>query len=276
VKAVIVGDIHLGITDKQTVQGVAADAAALNPDVIVFAGDNAESISGVRKFEQLLKIYRKIYNGPLAVVLGNHDLYVNPQFTKDKTSLDLWGHILKDKANKIGGVVWLEDDNFVFNEVALVGSYLHYDYSSKDTVGPNAGLSDDYYRINKNIADIKYHIGLPDDKEFARQIGVKFRERLTNAQNDDNVSKIIVVTHVPCMECLITRYPHDNEWSKSTAYFGNLSHEEYIKSCTKIVQIVSAHSHVQHFAEVFSFNRVIKCCTTASDYYNPINLVIEI
>lgn len=274
-KIIVIGDLHLGITEKYMIEHVAKEAASVNPDVIVFAGDNAESISGTKKFEQLLKIYRRAYKGPLAVVLGNHDLYVNPKFTTDKTSLDLWNHILKDKAEKIGGVIWLEDNNFIFENVALVGSYLHYDYSSKDKVGPCAGLADEYYRINKDIADIKYHVGLPNDKEFAKQIGDKFRARLMSAQMDNNVSKIIIVTHVPCMECLVTRRPQDYEWSKSTAYFGNLSHEEYIKSCTKVVQVVSAHSHVQHFAEIESYNRTIKCCTLASDYHDPVNMLIE-
>ena len=78
------------------------------------------------------------------------------------------------------GFYYLEHTNIVVGNTAIVGSYLHYDYSAKE---PSLNLSDEYYveRKQKITNDGFYLIGLPDDITFAQQIGVEFRKRLLSA-----------------------------------------------------------------------------------------------
>jgi hypothetical protein len=132
---------------------------------------------------------------------------------------------------------------------------LHYDLSAKDKVGPVAMLPDEYFIANKAniINDGRFFVGLPADKDFAKMVGEGFRQRLVAAKDDQ---AIMVVTHVPCIEQLITRRPNDTRWATSTPFFGNLSHEKLIKSC-------SGHSHQK---EEYVFENRIICRSIESDY----------
>jgi predicted phosphodiesterase len=268
-KIAITADLHYGITSQWELSNLAEDIIRSKPDFIVMAGDIAESIQGPRKFEQCLKLFNK-YEGLIGIILGNHDLYAQKYHKHD--SADLWTHIIKDKADRLG-LVWLEDQNFIYEGVAVVGSYLHYDYSAKDLVGPCAGYGNDFYAKNKkNInADGKYHNGLPNDLEFSASIGEKFRERLLSAQKNLAVRDIVVVTHVPCAEPIITRKPQDYNWSVGTPYFGNLSHQELFLSCNKLKEIVSGHSHVAQEGMLGN----IRCRVVPSDYGNPKFLTVN-
>ena len=144
-------------------------------------------------------------------------------------------------------------------------------------IGVCSGYTDDFYRENKHRVnnDGNYLIGLPEDKVFARNIGELFRKRLLAAQENDKINKIVVVTHVPCLNCLVTRKPNDYSWSVGTPYFGNLSHEEFITGCSKVVAVVSAHSHVGISDTLKIDGRDIQVRCVESDYLNPGHLILE-
>lgn len=71
------------------------------PDVIVIAGDVAESLQTPNHFGTALHIFRKTCPfADLLVVPGNHDLWVNSG--ADESSLDLWETGLKRRAKEEG------------------------------------------------------------------------------------------------------------------------------------------------------------------------------
>lgn len=264
----LTGDLHYGITRSNELKKFATNVKMAEADAFVIAGDVAEVLNGPNSFSSCLQIFRKAIDCPILVLAGNHDLYSRPEFVHN--SADLWSNMLKSMTED-AGCHYLETSNFVVGNVAIVGSYLHYDYSARDKVGPCGVLPEEWYITNKRdiIVDGTYHIGLPPDKQFSEEIGQAFRHRLSAAQDDPQIETIVVVTHVPCMECLVTRRPYDFQWSSGTPFFGNLSSESFIRSCSKVRYVFSAHSHVEQSGEIQTENGTIFCHTASSDYHIP-------
>ena len=117
---------------------------------------------------------------------------------------------------------------------------------------------------------------MPDDKTFSAQIREKFITRLKFAEQNITINKIIVVTHVPCLEVLITRKPHDHNWSRGTPFFGNLSSEADILNCTKVTHVVSAHTHIAIDTIIKKYNRKIRCINIGGDYSRPATVILEL
>ena len=153
-------------------------------------------------------------------------------------SRHLWEQLLPQICEE-EGALYLEHKNYYINNLAIVGSYLHYDYSAHDK---NLMLTPEYYRQNKTIADAHFHRGLGKDTTFSKEVGDAFRERLTEAESRTDIEDILIVTHDPCLDCQMTRKP-DRSWSILNAYFGNLSHEDFILSMSKVRTAVSGHTH---------------------------------
>lgn len=270
-KIAVTGDLHLGITRTRTIKEFAAELAAVQPNVVGIVGDIADG--GIAKIIQCLEIFKNQFPSiPIVACAGNHDLWVH-----DRVDSPELFRILGAEAHKLG-IGWLDTENTYIDDVAIVGSYLHYDYSAKDTVGPCAGFSDAYYAKNKHNVnnDGNYMKGI-SDIEFANLIGAKFEERLDEATRRAGVSKIVVLSHVPCMECQLTRRPFNFPWSVGTPYFGNLSHQQSIKDNPKVVAVVSGHSHIGSDNLVERDNLApIKVLNLSSEYYDPKAVVFDV
>jgi hypothetical protein len=285
-------DTHLvigydGMTSEAQVTQLRDDIYAEKPDVICHGGDIGEMRLGQRNFTEVLSILGKDIK--CMGVIGNHDLWTNPGPDLPgltTNSATMWAKAIPDMF-KDHGWTYLEDQNWIKDGVAIVGSYLHYDYSSADPEGVAANhikanfpdwTPDEYYeRMKKRVVnDAKFFRGLPRDKDFAKLIGDAFQGRLLAAQEDDSVHSIVIVTHVPCMPCQITRKPHEWHWSCSTAYFGNLSHVETIMKCSKVKHILSGHSHQENRTTVQLDDGIAKVVTLGSDYGAPKFEIIEI
>lgn len=242
-------------------------------DVLAVLGDVADD--GIQYFEECLTLFRKSLKSVLMVACcGNHDLWTHDP---NISSLDLF-RITREKAQALG-INWLEHNNIYIDDIALVGSYLHYDYSAKDVVGPCAHLPNEYYSVNKHRVnnDGNFMTGLPSDIEFASQIGSAFQSRLTDASHRAGINKVMVLTHVPCMEEQMTRDPHNFSWSVGTPYFGNLSHQKVIETNPKIVAVVSGHTHIGREAIISRENMPdIRVFNLDSDYYKPSAIILEI
>jgi len=274
---------HEGMTTEQQIVDLGDALYAENPDVIAHGGDIGEVRVDQDNITKVLDILGG--RGKECVgVLGNHDLWTN---SGTVTSNALWSEIIPNIFQEYGWH-YLENSNWIKDGVAIVGSYLHYDYSAKDLKGAAANhinanfpdwTQDEYYeRMKKRVVnDAKFFRGLPNDKKFAKIIGDNFEKRLLEAEADKEVHSIIVITHVPCMPCQITRKSFDWHWSCATAYFGNLSHVESIMKCSKIKFILSGHSH-QANRNLIEFNKgqVVDIITLGSDYGKPLFVIAEV
>lgn len=282
-------DTHLvigyqGMTTEKQLLAMRDDIYAENPDVIAHGGDIGEVRVDARNITEVLRVLGENKKIDCVGVVGNHDLWTNPGLV---TSATLWHEVLPRMFSD-NGWHYLEQSNWIKDGVAIVGSYLHYDYSSADPEGAAVNhirasfpdwTPDEYYeRMKKRVVnDARFFIGLPSDKVFAKMIGDAFVKRLLEAQESDSVHSIILITHVPCMPCQITRKPFEWHWSCSTAYFGNLSHVETITKCSKIKFILSGHSHQpNHTLMELNNEQVIDITTLGSDYGKPLFKMIEV
>lgn len=273
-KIAVTGDLHYGNTSAISIQKIAKAIRKTNPDIIAIIGDVAEVRSDFDKFESCLKFVKTANPEiPVLVIPGNHDLWVGDQ---NWNSVDLFERLLPD-ATARANCHWLENKNFVLNGVAIVGSYLHYDYSAKDTVGPCSVMPDEWFEYNKGtFINDRFMKGHGRDAEFSQKIGAEFKKRLQAAQDDDAVSSIVVVTHVPCMELQIRRNPHDYDWAKLTPFFGILTYEDFIKSLSKVRFVVSGHSHQKARATISEGGRTIEIYNLDSDYKKPKFIVLDV
>ncbi len=314
-KIAITADIHYApkfatmqftprFTSKAILQSMMVRMLSREPDLIVLAGDIGETQVNKNYFRKALQVITGVCDSDahIAAVLGNHDIWSNDH----PTSLELWETTLPQVMKE--EIVWnLENKNWVKDGVAVIGSYLHYDYSSQDDKGlavenihnrfPDLTTEEfeerfrctrndfqklsleQYYARYKYLAnnDGKYLVGLPPDPIFSRQIGEGFRKRLQAAEDDPAVHSIVIVTHVPCMYCQITRHPYNLGWSIGTPYFGNLSHEDFIRGLTKVKHVVSAHSHnKEHSVVTFNDGHEVPVQVIESEYGNPTSIIVEV
>lgn len=284
-KIAFTSDTHLvmgydGMTSEEQLAQMREDIMAEKPDLLIHGGDVGEVRVDLDNFSTALDIL-KIPGVDAAVIAGNHDLWSGIE-----TSKELWSTLIPKMCEEAGWH-YLEDSNWIKDGVAIVGSYLHYDYSAQDYAGVAVNhiqanfpdwTTDEYYeRMKKRVVnDAKFFRGLPRDKEFAQIIGDAFRQRLMQAEQDDSVEHIIVATHVSCMPSQITRKPHNWHWSCATAYFGNLSHVEQIMKCSKVECVLSGHSHQanRELVERDGFDP-IDVINLDSDYANPKFVIVE-
>jgi predicted phosphohydrolase len=122
-KVVIVSDLHLGITSANAISEMVYAIEAEKPDLTVLAGDIGE---GLENFRACLKLFAHI-PGDVAVIAGNHDVWA----LTDVSSQELWERALPDAVKDVG-MIWLEETDWRYGAVAVVGSLAWYDYSAAD------------------------------------------------------------------------------------------------------------------------------------------------
>ena len=273
------GDLHFGITSDYAINQMIEHALEENVDLFILIGDLAESRISVSLFETCMDFFCRT-KIPALVIPGNHDLWVESRtgnHGKQNSSRKLYDKTLKGITEDKGGI-WLETTNHIIGKIGFVGSYLHYDYSARDNVGVTNGLSDDYFHHNRSsiLNDGTYMPDITDDRKFAKEVGQSFQKRLKLAQNNPDIETIVVATHVPCMECQITRRPFNYSWSVATPFFGNLSHQHLLLSSDKVKYIVSGHSHQGSENIIEHNNRKINIINLSSDYGKPSGKMLKI
>lgn len=230
--AIVTSDLHHGITSPVRILSLRNEMLAHNPDVVIIAGDIGEPAN---EFEKCLAVFSGL-PCPVGVVIGNHDLYA----TGGNHSEDLWANVLPGIVKK-HGLVWMEKENIVIGGTAFVGTLAWYDYSSKDPqVLP---LPDDYFYLNKAkfVADGNYIDWKRKDTEFASELRDGLLRRLARAEEDQDITKITIITHVPLFREQMVGYSSDDRLAD--AYFGNLTLGKEAMKFSKVTDVISGHTH---------------------------------
>lgn len=276
-KIAFTSDLHIPTTRVTAIRAMAEEMVAHNPDVVILGGDLGESVQSLSHFRTCLSIFSKKFpNIDVLVVPGNHDLWVNPPYglpTGVKDSPELFFTHLPRITSETG-CKWLESAIFTYGSIAITGSYLHYDYSAKDTVGIFSTMPNEYFRVNKGQvnADARYIHGI-DDIPFATTLTDRLRSNLVELDNNPYITKIVIATHVPCIEEQITRNPWNYSWSAGTAYFGNLACDADIRQNSKITHVISGHSH-QHVDQMV--RQTLRAIVLNSDYRDPKFVCVDV
>jgi 3',5'-cyclic AMP phosphodiesterase CpdA len=275
-KIVVTSDLHLGITEPEIIQALAADIAVERPDLTVLAGDLGEGLTNIMR---CLALFRDV-PGEVAVLAGNHDVWAR----EGHSSQELWERALP-AAVRDAGMLWLEDAVWRRDGVAVVGSLAWYDYSAVD---PHfAGVSPEEFAANKGRfnLDARFVNWAWRDGAFATRLGDDLYARLEAAEQDSTVRAILVVTHVPIFEEQMCRKPNDPRWSYSNAYFGNLTLGQRVLATRKLAAVVSGHTHVGREGRVRRADTpdapeagdraTVSVAVLASDYGSPDYLVVQ-
>lgn len=258
-KAIITSDLHHGITSPVCILSLRNEMLVHNPDIILIAGDTGEP---AEDFDKCLSVFSGL-SCPVGIVIGNNDLYA----TAGNHSEDLWVNILPGIVKK-HGLIWMEEENIVIGDTAFVGTMAWYDYSSKD---PHFPLPDDYFFLNKKkfVSDGKYINWKRKDTEFAAELRDGLLKRLSRAEEDPNIKKVVVVTHVPLFMEQMVGYSSDDR--AADAYFGNMTLGKDVMNFSKVTDVISGHTHRPIEKKVGSINvRIVP-----GDYRKPEFILLE-
>lgn len=264
-RVIVTSDLHLGITDKKTLQAHAAAIAAERPDLTVLAGDIGE---GLERFRACLDIFRDL-PGEVAVLAGNHDVWAR----FGQRSADLWERWLPE-ATVAAGMIWLEDEVWRRDGLAVTGSIAWYDYSA---AAPHLDKSVEFWAANKGRwnADAWYVDWAWTDQEFAGRVGDALVERVQRLEADPTVEAILVATHVPLYEEQMLRKPHDPGWTFGNTYFGNMTLGERLLFASKLRTVISGHTHVSRAGLHARAGEPLPVMVIHSEYGDPNSITFD-
>jgi predicted phosphohydrolase len=267
-KIVVTSDLHLGITQPETVRRLAESIAAERPDLTVLAGDVGERLAN---FVSCLDLFRDM-PGEVAVLAGNHDVWARA----GHSSQDLWERELP-AAVRAAGMLWLEDMSWRSGGVALVGSLAWYDYSGADPTFADVTPDEFSARKGEFNLDARFVNWPWGDVAFARELGDALCVRLEACERDPSVESVVLVTHVPLFGEQLLRKPEDPRWGYTNAYFGNLTLGRRVLGARKLRVVVSGHTHVGRtgLARRAEAQEGVPVLTLASDFHKPVYQAID-
>ena len=270
-KIVVTSDLHLGITSVQRLRALVEQIRQERPDLTVLAGDIGEPLIN---FAACLDLFKDL-PGAVAVLAGNHDVWA----TDGHHSQQLWERELP-RATRDAGMLWLEEDTWRQDGLAVLGSLAWYDYSAVDP--ELLALPAEYFAAHKARFNLDARwVDWPwSDGEYAQALGDGLCERLARAQEDAAVRAIVVVTHVPLFEAQMCRKPGDRNWGFSNAYFGNLTLGQRVLGASKLCHVISGHTHMGRAAFVarpqFPTLPPLPAVVVPSEYEDPAYVAVEV
>lgn len=264
-RVVITSDLHLGITKAEEIEPMVAEIAAERPDLTIIAGDIGRRLGDIHA---CLALFQDV-PGEKAALAGNHDLWKHG----DDHSADLWERSVPDAVRE-AGALWLEDDNWVRDGLAVVGSIAWYDYTGADPAIPP--MPEEYWvELKRELhPDARYLDWSWSDTEFAARCGDALMARIAGAEAASDVTDLLVVTHVPLFrEQIIIRAEIPN-WGRTNAYFGNLTLGDRVRHAPKLRAVVSGHTHIGR-RERLAEQPGVPAWVVPSDFHTPRYVVYE-
>ena len=265
-RIIVTSDLHLGITTEQELRALAGRIAAEEPDLTVLAGDIGEGLANIR---DCLRIFEHL-PGRVGVLMGNHDLWRH-----GNDSQTLWD-VQLPQAARDAGMIWLEDDIWRADNVAVVGSMAWYDYSAVDPAVPPHPA--DWFAANKAQynPDAIYINWKWSDLEMAQMLGDAMVARMHTLEDDPTVRAVMAVTHMPLYRVQMFYRPGDLRWGTGSAYFGNMTLGQRLLPMSKLRRVISGHTHIGREGVVTRPDLPpLPVWVIPSDYHNPVYLTVE-
>jgi hypothetical protein len=125
VKILLTADTHLlKATERKTLELLRRWVFEQRPDCLVVAGD----LSSAAHAEHTLEQFRASFpDGPIVVCLGNHDFWLHDAVRGQFHSLEQVIERIWAPAAQRFGVTVLDIENWVSDDLTIVGGYGHYD-----------------------------------------------------------------------------------------------------------------------------------------------------
>ena len=257
-KIIVTADLHYGISpqyDEQTLAFIGGLSRLMPAEAIIICGDVAETVHlspedmGLNH-RRLFAELKKLPVEKITFCAGSHDIW-------SSCALDSWeiySTVLKEIAHE-NGVTYLDAENLYLDNIAVVGTMGHYDYSlatkGLSFNGEKVELSHYETKIPPGRSspvwnDANYVRWKYSDKEACQKICQAFEARYKEAlKRCDN---IIVATHTAPIVEMNGHQENKNEQSNFlNAFSGALRMGEIIlglKDKTKKIKAFSGHTHL--------------------------------
>lgn len=264
-RIVITSDLHLGITERGEIEPLVAAIAAERPDLTILAGDIGEGMIHIRA---CLDLFRGL-PGEVAALAGNHDVWA----LDGRRSADVWERELPD-AVRAAGMLWLEEDVWRRDGLAVAGSVAWYDYTGADpSIPPH---TEEYWIEKKSKAHPDYRfIDWPwSDVAFATRCGDGLVARVAALDVDATVTDLLLVTHVPLFREQMLSKPEDYRWGYGNAFFGNMTLGARLRHSPKLRAVVSGHTHIG-MTKTLADPQATPVWVIPSDFHAPRYVVYE-
>lgn len=254
-----VADLHYGIesdVNRAVEAFIEREIAPANLDLLVIAGDLAETVTDDGAIGThhriLLSRLRTAVNGKIAFCAGNHDIWTNdPQLDSERIYRDL----LRDIASETG-TTYLDAENLLSGDLAVVGCYGHFDFSLRipDLLYRGNPVTEEHYRSQTPpghsapiwMDGLRIHWRF-DDCGACAEICAQGHARMQRAL--ESARRILFVSHgVPRNEVNGHRQSQRPESLFLNAFSGTARLEEIIRLADpKLIRVVavSGHTHKQ-------------------------------
>ena len=263
------GDLHY-IGDKAWLNNYFLPKVSENCagcDAAVIVGD----VSGTGRLEhvrELLLGVKRVFQGPIIVVPGNHDIYVL-QDEQDRglnslIKLSMFNSLVRDL-----GCVALMLEPYVLNDVGFVGSIGWYDY----TYAPDyLGLKIEDFRKKEYGFSVwmdKFFAKFPfSDEEFTFILVNRLEEDIRKIYDKVNVI-VAVFHHVPFRK--MVKYKLKPGWDYFSTFMGSEAFG-YLLTRFKDKVKLALHGHAHEGSRRCVKIKGIKVCNCA----NPIPITVEV
>ena len=225
-------------------------------DVLILVGDTA--VADGDSLEQCLSLFQ--FNGRKLFVAGNHELWTN-----SGESYAIYKMQLPQRIRDLGWQ-WLEDDPFIADDIAIVGSVGWYDYSFAQAdlgiparfyrrkVSPGAAARlEEFAELLTDTSDIAPHaleiiarwndgryvfLGRSDE-EFLAELLIRLDHQLASLSHVKTI--IAAIHHLPFRELL--PQPHSWQWDFAKAYLGSEAIGNLLLKYPNIHHVFCGHSH---------------------------------
>ncbi|MDH3975684.1 MAG: metallophosphoesterase [Deltaproteobacteria bacterium] len=260
-KIIVTADLHYGISpghDKRTLEFIRRLSSLLPAEAIVICGDVAETVHlSVRDMglnhRRLFGEIKKLPLEKIAFCAGSHDIWTTGSDSGSGDSWEIYSNTLKNVANECG-VTYLDAENLYLDNLAVVGTMGHYDYSlaTKGLTVNGMAVKNAHYESKTPPGhsspvwnDANYIQWKYGDKEACQIICQAFEERYKEAL--ERCENILVATHtVPIVEMNGHQEKKNEKSNFLNAFSGTALLGEKIfkyRDASKKIKAFSGHTH---------------------------------
>jgi len=286
VKLIVTSDLHYNhLRSKPLAEDLIRQINGSDADVLLVIGDTAAWDTDA--FEQCLS--QITFDGPKLLTAGNHELW-----SLQKDSYQIYRELLPQRTRNLGWH-WLEDDPFIFENFAIVGSVGWYDFSfaQKDLgiplrfyeakVSPGAARRlSSHASLFEEQDDIEPHarkiIARWNDGRYVRlgRTDVAFLDELIaklRRQLDALTGKTVIaaIHHLAFRQLLPP--PRSPQWDFAKAYLGSEVIGDLLLDYPNVSHVYCGHSHFAAMAEIGHMHAIATGCGYRTKSVQTLELV---
>ncbi len=238
-----ISDLHVlpDGSDIELLSSIKRRVEEISPDVFVIAGDISDQLELVSKSLSQLRVP----DCTNLFVAGNHDIWFEEG--KSPTSLDKYSKHIREMCDK-NGFIHLPDHQFIYDDIAFVGSIGWYDYSFRRA---ELGIPIENYEQKEYRGAVWYDIFKIDWRFSDIEATALFNQKLEYDLSTlpDDVTQVVYVSHhLPFRE--LTVYKDRLPWDFHSAFMGAQSTGQILKNDERFILSISGHSHVRNKIQI--------------------------